>query len=475
MSAEFTAPTCASYENVCDTLLAEVSKAAERSVSLNDLITDVGIDSVTAIQLMFSIEEQCGLVVRPEYLAERITFAQLARLIVDGSEASPRGHEITEAAEADRCAAGAAPIDFSLMYFSTDTLSNQASYEILLRSARFADAHGFKALWIPERHFHAFGGTYPNPSVAAAALASITERVRLRAGSVVLPLHDPIRVVEEWSFVDNLSNGRVDLALATGWNPNDFVLAPGQFEDRRKTTLSRATQLQRLWGGEAFEARNGRGELSQLTTYPRPVQPSITTWLTCTGSDEGFRDAGRLGYNVLTGLLFQRPEALGRKIALYRSERERAGFDPSTGTVSLMVHTFLGATAEAVHEKVSGPFKRYLASSIDLWKREWADLASLTGASHDKALDVAYERYARGNALFGTPESCRPFVQVLHDIGVDEIACLIDFGVAPQDVMTSLEHLQRLTALCAAQPSSADNAVGRVNAVPSNLAAGAAG
>ena len=69
--------------------------------------------------------------------------------------------------------------------------------------------NGFKAVWTPERHFHAFGGLYPNPAVTSAAVAAITTRVRVRAGSVVLPLHNPIRVAEEWAVVDNLSQGRV--------------------------------------------------------------------------------------------------------------------------------------------------------------------------------------------------------------------------------------------------------------------------
>jgi alkanesulfonate monooxygenase SsuD/methylene tetrahydromethanopterin reductase-like flavin-dependent oxidoreductase (luciferase family) len=65
--------------------------------------------------------------------------------------------------------------------------------------------------------------------VLAAALAVSTSNIRIRAGSVISPLQNPIRVAEEWSIVDNLSNGRVDLAFGQGWNPNDFVLAPDVF------------------------------------------------------------------------------------------------------------------------------------------------------------------------------------------------------------------------------------------------------
>ena len=106
---------------------------------------------------------------------------------------------------------------FSLFFFSANEAEfAQVKYKLLIEAAKFADEHQFSAVWLPERHFHAFGGLYPNPSTLAAALAMVTERIRLRAGSVVWPLHHPIRVAEEWSVVDNLSNGRVDLSFATG-------------------------------------------------------------------------------------------------------------------------------------------------------------------------------------------------------------------------------------------------------------------
>ena len=56
-----------------------------------------------------------------------------------------------------------------------------------------------------------------NPNVFHAALATITEKIQLRSGSVVMPLHHPVRVAEEWAVIDNLSNSRVGVAFASGW------------------------------------------------------------------------------------------------------------------------------------------------------------------------------------------------------------------------------------------------------------------
>jgi hypothetical protein len=125
--------------------------------------------------------------------------------------------------------------EFSLFYFGNDNqVEPQQRYELLFEGARFADREGFSAVWTPERHFHAFGGMYPNPAMTSAALAAITTRVQIRAGSCVLPLHHPIRAAEDWAVVDNISQGRVGVSFAAGWQPNDFVMAPEAFASRKQ-------------------------------------------------------------------------------------------------------------------------------------------------------------------------------------------------------------------------------------------------
>ena len=69
-----------------------------------------------------------------------------------------------------------------------DRPAGREPYRLLTEAARLADAAGFHSLWTPERHFGEFGGLYPNPAVTSAALATITERIQLRAGSLISPL-----------------------------------------------------------------------------------------------------------------------------------------------------------------------------------------------------------------------------------------------------------------------------------------------
>src|ERR1700694_4354930 len=102
-------------------------------------------------------------------------------------------------------------MEFGLMFFASQEADapRRPRYRLLTEAAVFADQRGFCGMWTPERHFHAFGGVFSNPSVLGAGLATITQRIQIRAGSLISPLHDPIRIAEEWSVVDNLSRGRV--------------------------------------------------------------------------------------------------------------------------------------------------------------------------------------------------------------------------------------------------------------------------
>ena len=342
-------------------------------------------------------------------------------------------------------------LEFSLFYFaSNDAAESKEKYTLLLEGARFADQHGFAAVWTPERHFHAFGGLYPNPAVTSAALATITQHVQLRAGSVVLPLQNPIRVAEEWAVVDNLSQGRVGVSFASGWHANDFVLAPDNYAARRHIMVQDIATVRQLWRGEAVRCRSGAGSDVAVKIFPQPVQPELPIWLTAAGNPETFRQAGAIGANVLTHLLGQNLDSLAQKIALYRQAWHGHGHGPGDGHVTLMLHTFVGEDVATVREHVRQPLLNYLKSSSDLVQQLVHSLghdngvAALGEADMQSLWERAFERYFTTSGLFGTLDTCLEMIAQLKAIGVDEVACLIDFGVAVDAVLTSLSALHRL-------------------------------
>lgn len=369
------------------------------------------------------------------------------------------GHEVVLVKDAlSRAPASAArtrPIAFSLFYFGTDGSADPAqSYHLLLEGARFADTHGFEAVWTPERHFFEFGGLYPNPAVTGAAIAASTRRVAIRAGSVVSPLQNTLRIAEEWSLVDNLSHGRVGVAFASGWHADDFVLAPENYARRHAVMAEQIDQIRRLWTGQTLSFRNGLGKEIPVGIRPRPIQPHLPMWITTSGTRETFRKAGQLGANVLTHLLGQDRKALAENIAVYREARRAAGH-AGEGRVSVMLHTFVGADTEQVRELVREPFKSYLRSSVELIRAlpEVGKVSNLSkgevpsGDDLEAVLDAAFQRYFDSAGLFGAPERCAALARGLADLGVDEIACLVDFGVSTEKVIASFAELERAREL----------------------------
>lgn len=332
-------------------------------------------------------------------------------------------------------------------------------YELLLEGAKFADQHGFCAVWTPERHFHAFGGPYPNPSVTGAAVAAVTKNIGVRAGSCVGPLHHPARIAEEWAVIDNLTNGRAALAIASGWQPDDFVLRPQNTPpNNKKAMLDTIDQLRRLWRGEAVPFPTANGEPFNVITQPRPVSKELPVWVTTAGNPETWKEAGAIGANVLTHLLGQSVDEVGGKIKLYHQALRDAGHDPANFTVTLMLHTYVARDRELAREVARGPMKDYLRSAAGLIKQyAWAfpafkkpagvsnpfelDLRSLTDDEMEGILDFAFLRYFEDSGLFGTVEDCLKRVEELKRIGVGEVACLIDYGIPVEKVMEGLYPL----------------------------------
>lgn len=352
---------------------------------------------------------------------------------------------------------------FSLYFFGDyPDRDSRDKYRLIMDAARFADQHDFHALWLPERHFDSFGALFPNPSVLAAALAARTERIRLHAGSVVLPLHHPIRVAEEWSVVDNLSSGRVGLCVASGWHARDFALAPDNFGSHRDLMYEHLDTVRRLWAGEEITTVAGDGAQTKVRLHPAPLQERPPLYAAVVGNPDSYRRAAAADLGVVTNLMTQDVAALAENVALYRRTRAESGLDPDQGRVVVLVHTFLGEDHERARQQAFRPFCDYLRSSLSLLGQVSNSLGmevDLDGATEEDiefVLGGAYERYCESRALIGGPGQCAQVVDALVAAGADEIAAFVDFGVPPEQVLDALPLLDGLRRryLPSGQPDS---------------------
>jgi natural product biosynthesis luciferase-like monooxygenase protein len=188
--------------------------------------------------------------------------------------------------------------------------------------------------------------------------------------------------------------------------------------------------------------------MANVRIFPTPVQAELPVWVTSAGNIETFRNAGRTGSGVLTHLLGQDLDDLRTKIAAYREAYAQDHDGP--GKVALMLHTLLGEDKEQIRELVREPFSAYLRSSIGLILSSAGDILpgvdpkNLTQDDIDFLVTHSFDKYFETGGLFGTVEDGRKIIAQLTEIGVDEVACLIDFVNDTDVVLGGLSYLDEL-------------------------------
>ncbi|WP_084414630.1 MupA/Atu3671 family FMN-dependent luciferase-like monooxygenase [Chitinibacter tainanensis] len=426
------------------------STKVERSTAINSL----GLDSIIAVECSVAFEEHWNKSLPVEWFWQVERIDQISALLYESyspesSSVEPVNNSVSEQA----CSAvelsepsSQSSLGLSIFFFGqSEATRDENPYELIRETAEFADVHGFEAIWLPERHFHRFGAAFPDPAVLASALSQVTKNLRLRAGSVVLPLHHPARIAEQWSLVDQLSKGRAGIAITAGWNQNDFVLSSSDAYTNRFESLGKQIQqLRRFWQQEPETLINPSGDSVSLTTYPKPFQSLAPLWLTCNRRKEGFIEAGSLGVNLLTALLSQTEDELAENIRCYRQSLVDSGFSPQQGRVTLMVHCFVHDNPDELNEWVTPALHEYLHSSADLWQQGSKALHAQGAEEREKLIRFAAMRYRKSQALIGSTEECYAKLERWHELGVDEVACLVDFGLSAQQIKVGLQSLCKL-------------------------------
>jgi len=134
-----------------------------------------------------------------------------------------------------------------------------------------ADRSGLHSVWMPEMHFTPGGST--SPLLSLAALATRTEQIRLATTSLLIPIHNPLRIAEEVASLDHLSQGRLIVGLGRGFRAPLFS-AFGIDPSTKRTRFDAALDLMlAAWRGEPVSLEGSLFEDSRFPTLPEPAIP----------------------------------------------------------------------------------------------------------------------------------------------------------------------------------------------------------
>ena len=162
--------------------------------------------------------------------------------------------------------------------------------------ARAAEERGFHSLYLPEHtHIPVSRATppptgeaeldesyarLPDPFIALAAAATVTERILLGTGVALVAQHDPIVLAKQVAPLDTISRGRMVLGVGFGWNREEMADHGVAYEQRRAVAREKVLAMQALWSADVAGYDGAHVRVSPSWQWPKPVQqPRVRTLL----------------------------------------------------------------------------------------------------------------------------------------------------------------------------------------------------
>lgn len=222
-----------------------------------------------------------------------------------------------------------------------------------------AEDYGFDSVWPAEHHFSEYGWC-ATPALTLSYVAARTRRLRLGTGVVVLPFNNPIRVAEDFAFLDLASGGRVELGLGRGYQPHEFR-GFNLDQTRSREMFNEGVEIiVKAWTEERFSFHGQFYQVEDLSVRPKPLQtPHPPIWMAAI-SRESFALCGRYGFNLLMGLAFGlHVDKAAHEIEKWREALREHGRDPARHKVGMLCMTYVADTTQQALEDFAEPVLWY--------------------------------------------------------------------------------------------------------------------
>ncbi len=176
---------------------------------------------------------------------------------------------------------------------------SSAVYQRLHRFVQESEELGYDSVWFAEHHFSNYG-YIPNPLLMITHMAGETSRIRLGTAVLVLPFWNPLRVAEDIALTDHLTGGRLEVAVARGYQPFEFRRFGLDKDDARERTDETLRILMKALTGQPFEFEGKYNQIPEVTVFPTSVQrPHPPIWLAAQ-TLESFELAAREGLRAFS-------------------------------------------------------------------------------------------------------------------------------------------------------------------------------
>jgi probable LLM family oxidoreductase len=203
-------------------------------------------------------------------------------------------------------------------------LSDAETVRLLVEEAQLAEAAGLDVFSIGEHYRE--GHNDSAGAVLLGAIATATERIRLGTSVTVLSTNDPVRLYQEFSTLDAVSNGRAQLILGRASATESFPLFGYDiaeyehlFEEKLELFMTLQKHEQVTWSGTT------RAPLVDQRLHPAMPPGGIPTWIGVGGSPESVVRAAKYGLPLMLAIIGGQPQRFAGHVELYLRALEQFG------------------------------------------------------------------------------------------------------------------------------------------------------
>jgi alkanesulfonate monooxygenase SsuD/methylene tetrahydromethanopterin reductase-like flavin-dependent oxidoreductase (luciferase family) len=304
-----------------------------------------------------------------------------------------------------------------------------------IEEARLAERLGVDAVWLAEHHFDGLCA-YVDPVSFAAALATVTQRIRIGFAVAQMSLHHPIRIAEQLSLIDNISKGRliVGMGRGTAFNIYDY-LGYGIDYNEAQARFDEAESIMRsAWVGEKFEHHGQFWNLRLPGLRPRPYTRPHPNLIRAASGEASLIELGRQGRPFLMNV--QSNAETERRVALWKQSALEGGHEATIGKnlgESWIWRNVFVAETDAEAERI-GPaaFAAMQQNRAAMRERVFAEQGvAMPGHGHH----APATRTVAGHALLcGSPATVAEKMAEIAKIGVGGVILQFRLGPMPHEV-----------------------------------------
>lgn len=265
--------------------------------------------------------------------------------------------------------------------------------------AGLAEQAGCFCYHISEHHFTPLS-TSPSPNLFVTALAMRTERLRMGPLGALLPLYEPVRLIEEICMIDQLSGGRLELGLGRGTSKLEVKLYN---LDADKTRAMFDEALEVIRRGLTQPVLDFSGEFYDYDTVPMamtPIQNPLPIWY----PTSNLASVAWVAKNGLNTVFAGGLDHIAEQVSTYK-----ANLDPALqGRTKYGVHPFI-VIAPTDDEAMEVGESAYHSHEENLsYLRSWSGRGgSMTRTRNLNGPATLAEAVTAGWAAAGSPETVR--------------------------------------------------------------------